>query len=165
MPGILEPAGGPPKRSRVFVLIILALVLLTGSFFLTNRKDTDTIIVTFPSGTEIEAEVADTPEKLLFGLAFRDGLPPNGGMLYIFETSDRHRLRTKGFRISVDMIWVDESRHIVHLVEHADPCPQDPCPQYGPPPENARYVIQTAAGFIKREGLAPGRELKFTLRL
>ncbi len=159
------PSKSSPKQSRVFVLLVLSLVLIAGSLFLTGRKDTDTIIVTFPSGKEIEAEVADTPEKLLFGLAFRDGLPPDSGMLYIFETSDRHRVRTKGFKIPVDMIWVDESRHVVHLVERADPCPQDPCPLYGPPPENARYVIQTAAGFLKQERLAPGAELKFTLRL
>lgn len=163
--GILSPPQAPPKRSRVFVLIVLAMVLLVGSFFLTNRKETDIIIVTFPGGTEIEAEVADTPEKIFFGLAFRDALPAAGGMLYIFETSDRHRLKTKGFKIPVDMIWIDESRHIVHLVEHAEPCPQDPCPSYGPPPENARYVLQTETGFIKQEGLAPGPELKFTLRL
>lgn len=159
------PSISSPKQSRVFVLLVLSLVLIAGSLFLTGRKDTDTIIVTFPSGKEIEAEVADTPEKLLFGLAFRDGLPPDSGMLYIFETSDRHRVRTKGFKIPVDMIWVDESRHVVHLVESADPCPQDPCPLYGPPPENARYVIQTAAGFLEQERLAPGAELKFTLRL
>ncbi len=159
------PSKSSPKQSRVFVFLVLSLVLIAGSLFLTGRKDTDTIIVTFPSGKEIEAEVADTPEKLLFGLAFRDGLPPDSGMLYIFETSDRHRVRTKGFKIPVDMIWVDESRHVVHLVERADPCPQDPCPLYGPPPENARYVIQTAAGFLEQERLAPGAELKFTLRL
>lgn len=149
----------------MLVLLALSLLLIAGSLFLTSRNDTDTIIVTFPSGTEIDAEVADTPEKLLFGLAFREGLPPNSGMLYIFETSDRHRLRTKGFKIPVDMIWVDESRHVVHLVERADPCPQDPCPWYGPPLEKARYVLQTEAGFLKRERVIPGTELKFTLRL
>ena len=159
------PSKSPTKHSRVVVLLGLSLVLIVGTLFLTEWKDTDTIIVTFPSGTEIDAEVADTPEKLLFGLAFREGLPPDSGMLYIFETSDRHRLRTKGFKIPVDMIWVDASRHVVHLVESADPCPQDPCPWYGPPPGKARYVIQTAAGFLKRERLVPGAELKFTLRL
>ncbi len=156
---------GPSKQSRIVVLIVLSLFLLFGSFVLTNRKDTEYIIVTFPSGHEVEAEVADTPEKLLFGLAFREGLPPNSGMLYIFETNDRHQIWTKGFQIPVDVIWVDVSRHIVHLVENAQPCPEDPCPYYGPPPENARYVIQTAAGFIREEGLKPGAELKFTLRL
>lgn len=160
-----EPWKSLQRQRRVIVLIVLSLVLIAGSLFLTDQKDSDIIIVTFPNGREIEAEVADTPEKLLFGLAFREGLPPDSGMLYIFETSDRHRMRTKGFMIPVDMIWVDESRHVVHMVEGADPCSQDPCPLYGPPPENARYVIQTPAGFIRHEGLVPGIELKFTLRL
>lgn len=159
------PDKGAPKYSRVLVLIGLAVLLLVGSFFLTAPKGNEYIIVTFPSGHEIEAEVADTPEKLLFGLAFREGLPPRSGMLYIFEASDRHRIRTKGFKIPVDVIWVDASRHVVHLVENALPCPEDPCPLYGPPPEDARYVIQTAAGFIREEDLKPGAELKFTLRL
>jgi hypothetical protein len=150
----------------VFALIVLALVLLAGSFYMTNfRSGNDIVIVTFPGGTEIQAEVADTPEKLFFGLAFREELPPGSGMLYIFETADRHRLRTKGFKIPVDMIWVDESRHVVHVVERAEPCRGDPCPTYGPPPENARYVIQTAAGFVQEERIQTGAELKFTLRL
>lgn len=135
------------------------------SLFLSNPKETGIILVTFPSGKTIEAEVADTPEKLLFGLAFRDSLPQDSGMLYIFETSDRHRVRTKGFRIPVDMIWADENKRVVLLIEGAQPCQEEPCPFYGPPPENVRYVIQTEAGFVRREQVATGMELKFTLRM
>lgn len=156
---------GAPKQSRIFVLIGLSVLLLTGSWFMMNHKDADTIIVTFPSGTQLETEVADTPEKIFFGLAFREGLPSQSGMLYIFESSDRHRMQTKAFKIPVDMIWADESHHIVHLVSDAEPCEKDPCPFYGPPPENARYVIETAAGFISQQHVEPGMELKFTLRM
>jgi uncharacterized protein len=154
-----------PKRGRVYVLIALAFLLISGTVFMSNPKDTDVIIVTFPTGKQLEAEVADTPEKMLFGLAFRDGLPPDSAMLYIYETSDRHRVRTKGFKMPVDIIWADESRHVVHIVNSADPCERDPCPFYGPPPENARYVIETHAGFAAGEHVKPGMELKFTLRL
>jgi uncharacterized membrane protein (UPF0127 family) len=159
------PPKVPLKRSRIYVLVALAVLLIVGSWFMTNQKDSETIIVTFPSGKQLEAEVADTPEKLLFGLAFREGLPPDSGMLYIFETSDLHRVRTKAFKFPVDMIWADESRHVVYLVEGAEPCPQDPCPLYGPPPEKVRYLIQTEAGFVKQEGVTPGMELKFALRM
>lgn len=149
----------------MFLLMGLALLVVIGSLFLAGRNDTETIIVTFPSGKQIEAEVANTPEKLLFGLAFRDALPPDSGMLYIFETPDRHRVRTKGFRIPVDMIWADENRRVVYVVENASPCHEDPCPFYGPPPEKIAYLIQTAAGFVKEEHVVPGMELKFTLRM
>jgi len=154
-----------PKRTRAYILLALALLLLTGSWFMMNQKEASTIIVTFPSGRQLEAEVADTPEKIFFGLAFREGLPPDGAMLYIFDTSDRHRVRTKGFRVPVDMIWADESKHIVYVVRNAPPCSNDPCPFYGPPPENARYIIETAAGFVAEEQIEPGMELTFTLRL
>ena len=162
--GILAPSETPPSRTRAVVLIVLAVAVIGGVLMFSGSKE-DIIIVTFPNGTAIEAEVADTPEKQLFGLAFRESLPPDRGMLYIFDTSDRHKVRTKGFLFPVDVIWADESRHVVHLVERALPCEKDPCPAYGPPPENARYVIETAAGFIAREKLSTGIELKFTLVL
>lgn len=159
------PSQSVPWRRRAFVLLALALLLVVASLFLVSQKDTETIIVTFPNGKKLEAEVADTPEKLLFGLAFRDSLPPESGMLYIFETTDYHRVRTKGFKIPVDMIWADESRRVISLVENANPCPQDPCPFYGPPPEKARYLIQTASGYVREKRIVPGMEMTFTLRL
>jgi uncharacterized membrane protein (UPF0127 family) len=161
---IFTPPTSAPKRSRVFILLVLSLVLLAGSWFLVNRKDDATIVVTFPSGRQIEMEVADTPEKQFFGLAFREGLRPDAGMLYIFEASARHRVGTKGYLVPVDLIWADESRHVVHLVEHAQPCAKDPCPLYGPPPEDARYVLQAGAGLISEEALVAGAELRFALK-
>ena len=162
--GLLTPSETPPTRARAVVLILLAVAVIGGVLMFSGERD-EVIVVTFPSGTLMTTEVANTPEKLLFGLAFREALPPDTGMLYIFETSGRHKVWTKGFTFPVDMIWADESRRVVHLVEQALPCEKDPCPVYGPPPENARYVIETGAGFIKREQLSTGAELKFALKL
>jgi hypothetical protein len=152
------------RRTRVITLVLLAVLLVSASIFLTGRKDSDIIVVTFPSGKQLETEVADTPEKLLFGLAFREGLPPDTGMLYIFESTGPHRMQTKEYRIPVDMIWIDESRRIVHLMQDVPPCRRDPCPFHGPM-EPARYVLQAAAGFVRMTGVSPGDELKFSLRL
>ncbi len=161
----LKPPTSAPKRKRVFVLLALSLLLITGTLFLMSEEQGGTIIVTFPNGQQLETEVADTPQKIFFGLAFREKLPVNTGILYIFPTSDLHRLKTKGYIFPVDLVWLDESRFIVFLTEHADPCPEDPCPLYGPPPTKARYVIQAEAGLIQREGLKEGEELKFTLKM
>ena len=145
------------------MLILLAILLMSFSLFFSSQKETETILVTFPSGRQLEGEVANTPEKLLFGLAFRETLPPNGAMLYIFESSGRHTLWTKAFRFPVDIIWLDESRHVVYVAADVPPCSQDPCPRYGPPPSDARYVLQTRAGFVREEGVTVGTDLKFTL--
>ena len=50
-------------------------------------------------------------------------------------------------------------------MEIVNPCLSEKCPEYGPPPERARYVIETRAGFARREGLAPGADLRFILKL
>lgn len=160
-----QPGDREQKKKRIITLVLLAILLMSLSMFLMQRDETKTIIVAFPNGTELEAEVADTPEKLLFGLAFQEALPPNGGMLYIFEQTGSHRVTTKEYRFPIDIIWIDESRRIVQFTEHVEPCRKDPCPWYGPPPEAVRYLIQTEAGFVKRHGIAVGEELKYTLRM
>jgi uncharacterized membrane protein (UPF0127 family) len=154
-----------PKRHRIITLVLLAVLLMSVSLFLSSPKDPDTIIVTFPSGTTLETEVADTPEKLLFGLAFREALPPDTGMLYIFEATGVHRLHTRQYKIPVDMIWLDESRHVIEVFENVAPCSSETCPMYGPREKPVRYVIQTTAGFVRQEGLQPNAELKFALRM
>jgi uncharacterized membrane protein (UPF0127 family) len=153
------------KKKRIVTLALMAIFLMSASYFLIERKEETIIIVSFPNGREIEAEVADTPEKLLVGLAFREGLPANGGMLYIFESTGQNHIWTKEYRFPVDMMWVDESHHIVGLKENVAPCREDDCPRYSSSPEAVRYAIQTEAGFIKREGITIGLELKYTLRM
>lgn len=158
-------SGWAEKKNRIVMMILLAILMMSLSVFIGDRKESEIIVVRFPSGFEIEAEVANTPEKQLFGLAFRDELPPNGGMIYIFEANGLHRVRTKEYRFPIDILWVDESHHVVHMLEHADPCAKDPCPFFGPPPEAARSVIQGEAGFLKRSGVAKNDELHYTLRM
>lgn len=153
------------KKKRIIMMILLAILLMSISMFVMQREDSKTIIVTFPNGSELEAEVADTPEKLLFGLAFQEALPSNAGMIYIFETTGAHRVTTKQYRFPVDMIWVDESHHVVSITESVPPCAQETCPWHGSGQEAVRYMIQTEAGFAKRQGLTVGSELKYTLRM
>ena len=89
------------KKKRIVTLALMAIFLMSASFFLIDRKEETIIVVSFPNGRELEAEVADTPEKLLVGLAFREALPANGGLLYIFEsTGQNHHLDESniGFR-------------------------------------------------------------------
>jgi uncharacterized membrane protein (UPF0127 family) len=160
-----QPASGD-KKTRIIMMALLAILLMSVSLFLVPRDDEKSIIIAFPNGVELEAEVADTPEKLLFGMAFHDALPPNGGMIYIFEATGPHRVTTKEYRFPVDLIWVDESRHVVSVAENIPPCANaDACPWYGSESGSVRYLIQTSAGFVKENGVAVGAELKYTLRM
>ncbi len=155
----------PPSKKRVIFLVLMALLLISGAMMFNAPRQTEIIEVRFPSGAKLQAEVADTPEKLLFGLAFREGLPEDGGMIFLFDKSGLHKVWTKGFKFPVDLIWVDESKQIVYVKEAAMPCVEDPCPWHGPPPENARYVIETNMGFIQKAEAEVGTDLIFALRM
>ncbi|GJL58721.1 MAG: hypothetical protein NPIRA03_15780 [Nitrospirales bacterium] len=162
MLSFLQSKGGPSKKRIVF-LLVMALFLISGALLFNAPEQTQVINVNFPSGGVLKAEVADTPEKLLFGLAFRNVLPPDEGMIYIFEDSGLHRVWTKEFQFPVDVIWVDESKIVVHIVERAPPCNESQCPWYGPPPQDARYIVEANAGFVDQAKVQLGAQVTFTL--
>src|SRR5438270_13361240 len=91
-----------PQATRLGVLAALALVLLmAGSYFMSTGQSPESIVVSFPSGTQMTVEVADNPLLLYAGLAFRDSLPPNWGMLFIYDSADFHRRNTRQYRFPV----------------------------------------------------------------
>ena len=154
------------QATRVGVLAVLALCLLmVGNYFMSTNQGPESLEVSFPSGTQLHMEVADSPLLLYTGLAFRDALPPDWGMLFIYEQADFYRRNTRQYRFPVDIIWLDDSKRVLLIIEEAQPCKMEKCPEYGPPTDKARYVIETLAGFARRERLAAGAELRFTLRL
>ncbi len=151
------------NKKRIFFLVIMALLLISGALLFNSPGQTQVINVKFPSGAVLKSEVADTPEKLLFGLAFRPVLPEEEAMLYIFGESGPHRVWTKEFQFPVDIIWVDESKIVVDVEKNVPPCFDNPCTWYGPSPNDARYILEANAGFIAREKVAVGNKLKFIL--
>jgi len=154
---------GVPNKNRILFLLVMALLLISGFLLFNAPKQTEFFYVKFPSGGVLKAEVADTPEKLLFGLAFRNALPPEVGIVYIFEDSGLHRVWTKEFQFPVDMVWVDESKIVVHIVERAPPCRDSQCPWYGPPPQDARYIVEANAGFVEQAEVKVGDKVLFSL--
>jgi uncharacterized membrane protein (UPF0127 family) len=115
----------------------------------------------FPSGTKMQMEIADTDESRRKGLMFRDHLTKGTGMLFIFSVSAPHRFWMKNCKFPIDIIWLNKKKQILYLLENVPPCKDDPCPDYGPTQESALYVIETVAGFAKKEKLATGMTIWF----
>jgi uncharacterized membrane protein (UPF0127 family) len=154
------------QATRVAILAMMALgLLMAGNYLMSSSQGPDTLLVTFPSGTRMQVEVVDNPLMLQAGLAFRDSLPADWGMLFIYDRPDFHRFTTRQYRFPVDVLWLDEARRVILVAEHVPPCSTEPCPSYGPASEKDRYVIATRAGFVQREHVARGADLRFTLQL
>jgi len=113
-----------------------------------------------PSGAVYRLELALTPEDQAQGLMFRESLPPNTGMLFVFPASEPHHFWMKNTMIPLDMIWMDESGKVIFVSANTPPCKADPCPTYGPDGP-ARQVLEIAGGMAAKEKITAGSTLTF----
>jgi uncharacterized membrane protein (UPF0127 family) len=106
------------------------------------------------SGICVRAEVAESDAQKSEGLMFRDYLPPQEGMLFIFPTEDKYSFWMKNMKFSLDMIWIDRNKKIVDIKTDVPPC-LDICENYTPG-FKAMYVLEVNAGFVKKHKISLG---------
>jgi uncharacterized protein len=136
------------------------MILITSVVMGDEDKLPTTTIIINPD-LKIEAELAYNDETRMKGLMFRDSLPADAGMLFIFPYMDRHSFWMKNTLIALDLIWLNERKEIVYVTT-AQPCTEDPCASYGPM-QKAKYVLEVNEGFAKRHSLKIGTRLEFTI--
>ena len=105
-------------------------------------------------------EIPDTPQKKMKGLMFRDSMPEDHGMLFIFDADGFYSFWMKNTLIPLDMVWLDSDLTVVHIETDVPVCPGDPCPSYRPGAP-ARYVLELCAGTVQKIGLTTGDVLWF----
>ena len=114
---------------------------------------------TMPSGAVYSLELALTPEDQAQGLMYRESLPPNTGMLFVFPTDEPHHFWMKNTMIPLDMIWMEASGRVLFVSANTPPCKADPCPTYGPDGP-ARQVLEIAGGMAAKEKITVGTTLR-----
>jgi uncharacterized protein len=113
-----------------------------------------------PSGAVYRLELARTPEEQQMGLMFRESLPENAGMIFLFNDGGVHQFWMKNTMIPLDMIWLDPGGKVLFVSANTPPCKADPCPSYGPATP-AATVLEVAGGMAKKEKIEVGSVLKF----
>jgi uncharacterized membrane protein (UPF0127 family) len=109
-----------------------------------------------PSGAVYKVELARTPEEQAQGLMFREGLPENTGMLFLFGVAEPHMFWMKNTMIPLDMIWMNETGRVLFISADTPPCKADPCPNYGAPDIAAANVLEIAGGKAAKEKVKVG---------
>ena len=120
------------------------------------------IPITLPGGAIIHAELANTPQKRAEGLMYRTHLAPDRGMLFTFSQAEAWVFWMKNTKISLDLIWINEKKQIIHIEQNVPICTRtdDSCPQYRPN-EGALYVLELAGGRAESLKLQRGSKLQF----
>lgn len=105
-------------------------------------------------------EVVDTPETRAQGLMFREYLPEDEGMLFIFEEEDVYPFWMKNTLIPLDMIWINSDWTVVYVARDVQPCEEDPCPSINPWVP-ALYVLEVNAGLAEKYDVRVGSNAVF----
>lgn len=79
-----------------------------------------------------KVELATTDQAKQKGLMYRKDLDDDKGMLFVFEKMAWYSFWMKNTYIALDLIWLDENKRIVHIVNNAKPCLVDLCVSYHP---------------------------------
>jgi hypothetical protein len=108
-----------------------------------------------PDGTRIRLELAISDEERALGLMFRDSLPAEAGMLFVFAQDDRWPFWMKNTFVALDLVWLDGAGAVVDVRANVQPCRTDPCPSYAPVAKG-RAVLEVNTGFAKAHGIAAG---------
>lgn len=93
-----------------------------------------------------EVEIADTATRRQQWLMFTDELADDAGMLFVFETPSNYSFWMKNTKLTLDIIWLDESFEILYINSNTPPCTTDLCPSYWPDQAQAIYVLEVNAG-------------------
>jgi len=107
----------------------------------------------------LEAEVVATPEKRSVGLMFRDALPENRGMLFVFAGPYTGTFWMRNTRIPLSIAFISKERRILNI---EDMQPFDEITQHAPHGE-AFYALEVNQGWFATRGIKPGDEVVFEL--
>jgi uncharacterized membrane protein (UPF0127 family) len=96
--------------------------------------------------------LAQTSEQRARGLMFVKTLPPDAGMLFIYEQPRMISMWMKNTFIPLDMLFIEQGGRIVHIAENATPHSLESISSTRP----ALAVLEVNGGTVSRLGILVG---------
>jgi uncharacterized membrane protein (UPF0127 family) len=103
----------------------------------------------------IRAEVADDTPSRTQGLMFRQSMPQNSGMVFVFEAEAQHCMWMKNTLIPLSVAFIDRAGAIVSIHDMQPHSEQSHCAA-----APARYALEMNKGWFAQRGIKPGARLR-----
>jgi uncharacterized membrane protein (UPF0127 family) len=116
------------------------------------KSTSDSLIAQF------EIEIADNDYEVQTGLMHRKSMENERARLFIFPDNRMLSFYMKNTYISLDIIYIDNNKHIVSIQENSNPMDETPLHSQFP----AQYVLEINAGLSKELNLKVGDSIEFT---
>jgi uncharacterized membrane protein (UPF0127 family) len=155
---------GPLRRALAGIGIMVFVGMAVASVIMRYQDAAyRSAAVTIDGRVRVRAMVADTPEKRRDGLAVREALAADEGMLFVFETPDNYGFWMRNMQFPIDIIWLKDGK-IADLMTDLPPPggENEPLPVYRPAVA-VREVLEVPAGFAARHGLRLGMTVDYLI--
>ncbi len=136
---------------------IITILLISVSAYAGISFNTAKLLI---NGKKFTAEIADTNERREHGLMYRKFLPENRAMIFIHDDEDYYSYWMKNCFISLDMVFLNSRKEVVHIFYDVPPCREIFCSTYRTPVK-AKYIIEFNSGTAKRLGIRKGTVARF----
>ncbi len=135
-------------------LLISAILLLVFTSLAAKEPVLETLLITTADGTAVEykIEIARTERQMQRGLMFRDTLPENQGMLFVYKPERKARMWMKNTILSLDMVFINSDGVIINIAENTTPFSLETIDSGGP----VRGVLELNAGQAPKHKFALG---------
>lgn len=162
----LKSLAAIPLAYVIGLLCVAGLVMLV---FAVNKPfdekscETNSSLATrtiYGNDRQVTAEVAEFEADKARGLSGRDCLNEDMGMLFPYALTGDYCFWMKDMKFPIDMIWLDNEKKIVTIMDKASP---DTYPQGFCPDRPAQYILEVNAGAAERNGWTVGTGLEFSL--
>jgi uncharacterized membrane protein (UPF0127 family) len=140
------------------VFVVLALFFGFDGFVFPEAR----FIPLYIGSEKFNVEVADTVEKQIRGLMFRESIPPDFGMLFVHEYEDTRSIWMKNTLVHLDIIYLDKHKRVVDMYVNVPPCKGDPCTSYLSR-KPAQYVLELKGNRARELDLKHGDTIFFIL--
>lgn len=141
----------------VLILVIAATGALSAWYFF--LQPTNSTRIGF-AGVTLTVELAKTSAEQERGLSYRDSMPLDHGMLFVFDKEATLGFWMHEMRFPLDIIWFNSQRQVVHIEQNLKPCTPQNCPVFSPS-TNAMYVLEVNAGFVESHNVTLGQTFTF----
>ena len=122
------------------------------------KKEWNTDSLVFFDTYKFAAETASTPSRKTRGLSGRKTFPKNHVMLFVFSDNTYNGFWMKDMYLSIDMVWLDENRNVVHIEREVDP---NTFPKVFGDHKKSKYVLEFDSGTSEKIGIKIGSHFKF----
>ena len=106
--------------------------------------------------TSLEVEVAETQEQHSYGLMFRNKLPENYGMMFVFESAQPRSFWMKNTFIDLSIGYFDENKVLFQIIDmKATNMMQKEFPSYESSAP-AQFALEVPKGWFQKNGVKVG---------